>query len=127
MNYYEVGENIRRIREYQRLSQEELAELAGIHRVTLARYESGKVDPGAQQIGRIAEALGVSVDAIMGVENKNEIGPDAKPRTVEARIVSFGMDRLPQEDRERLLAMIRAMYANRPDLFDNKKGEDNEG
>ena len=49
------------------------------------------------------------------------------PRTVEARIVSFGMDRLPQEDRERLLAMIRAMYANRPDLFDNKKGEDNEG
>ena len=49
------------------------------------------------------------------------------PRTVEARIVSFGMDRLPQEDRERLLAMIRAMYANRPDLFDNKKGENNEG
>ena len=49
------------------------------------------------------------------------------PRTVEARIVSFGMDRLPQEDRERLLAMIRAMYANRPELFDNKKGEDNEG
>ena len=49
------------------------------------------------------------------------------PRTVEARIVSFGMDRLPQEDRERLLAMIRAMYSNRPDLFDNKKGEDNEG
>ena len=49
------------------------------------------------------------------------------PRTVEARIVSFGMDRLPQEDRERLLAMIRAMYANCPELFDNKKGEDNEG
>ena len=66
MNYFEVGDNIRRIREEQGLSQEELAELAGVHRVSLARYETGKVDPGTQQIGRIADALGVSVDVLLG-------------------------------------------------------------
>ena len=101
----------------------------------------------------IAKVLQTSVSELLGIENdfssiKAIPNPQAKstltdadlakiasvvqvnseaPRTVEARIVSFGMDRLPQEDRERLLAMIRAMYANRPDLFDNKKGEDNEG
>ena len=36
------------------------------------------------------------------------------PRTVEARIVSFGMDNLPKENRERLLDMIRAMYSKTP-------------
>lgn len=40
------------------------------------------------------------------------------PRTVEARIVSFGMDKLPHEDRERLLAMVSAMY---PGMFKDAK------
>lgn len=72
MNYYEVGENIRRIREKQGLNQEELAELAGIHRVTLARYETGKVDPGTQQISRIADALAVSVDVLLGKQSATD-------------------------------------------------------
>ena len=59
------------------------------------------------------------------VHNYNAPSSEA-PKTIEARIVSFGMDRLPHEDRERLLAMIRAMYANRPELFENRKGENNE-
>ena len=124
MNYYEVGENIRRIRECQRLSQEELAELAGIHRVTLARYESGKVDPGAQQIGRIAEALGVTVDALMGIEKKNPDDTDAQPQTLEGRIVSFGMDKLPKETREMILGMVLGMFTNKPEAEYFKK-EDN--
>ena len=47
----------------------------------------------------------------------------AAPKTVEARIVSFGIDQLPQEERERLLNMFRAMYSNHPELFEMKKGE----
>ena len=37
--------------------------------------------------------------------------------TPEARIVSGGMDRLPKEQREQILAVVRAMFANNPDLF----------
>lgn len=66
------------------------------------------------------------IDAIAERVHSYSSPESAAPRTIEARIVSFGMDRLPHEDRERLLAMIRAMYANRPELFENRKGENNE-
>jgi repressor LexA len=47
------------------MNQEELAELALLHRVTIAKYETGQVEPGALAIGRIADALGVSSDEIL--------------------------------------------------------------
>ena len=43
------------------------------------------------------------------------------PKTVEARIVSYGMDKLPQQDREKILGVVRAMYTN--GIFD-EKGDD---
>ena len=45
------------------------------------------------------------------------------PVTPEARIVSFGMDQLPQQDRETILNMIRAMFSKRPEakLFADKE------
>lgn len=77
-------------------------------------------------MSRIADALDVTVDELLGrnAADDNNRSNDIKPRTVEARIVSFGMDQLPQEDREKLLAVVRAMYSNKPDLFTNRKDDD---
>jgi transcriptional regulator with XRE-family HTH domain len=61
-----VGENIRERRKQLGYNQDELAELASLNRVTVAKYESGKVEPGAQALARIADALGVSVDVLLG-------------------------------------------------------------
>ena len=66
MAYVETGERIRNFRKNRGLSQDELAELASLNRVTVAKYESGKVEPGAQSLGRIADALDVSVDKLLG-------------------------------------------------------------
>ena len=60
------------------------------------------------------------IDAIAERVHNYSVPTENAPKTVEARIVSFGMDKLPHEDRERLLAMVRAMY---PGLFEEKKGE----
>lgn len=126
MAFVEVGDKIRDARMRIGLTQEELAELARLNRVTVAKYESGKVEPGAQALSRIADALDVTVDELLGrnAADDNNRSNDIKPRTVEARIVSFGMDQLPQEDREKLLAVVRAMYSNKPDLFTNRKDDD---
>ena len=53
---------------------------------------------------------------------------DETPMTPEARIVSFGMDQLPQQDRETILNMIRAMFSKRPEakLFADKEENDND-
>ena len=125
MNYFVVGDRIREYREQRNLSQDELAELASIHRVTLSRYESGRVDPGAQALARIADALGVTTDMLLGRENGSEKPPNA-PRTLQGRIISGGVDKLPLEERERALDVFRAMYSNFPDLFDDEEEPTNE-
>lgn len=61
----DIGKRIAELRRERGMNQEELAELAMLHRVTVAKYESGQVEPGALAIGRIADALGVSADELL--------------------------------------------------------------
>ena len=63
---YDVGERIREFRKQAGLNQDQLAELSSLNRVTVAKYESGKVEPGAKALSRIADALEVSVDILLG-------------------------------------------------------------
>lgn len=61
----DIGKRIAALRRERGYGQEELAEMSGIHRVTLARYETGAIEPGVAAVSRIADALGVSVDEIL--------------------------------------------------------------
>ena len=63
---FDVGERIREFRRQAGLNQDQLAELSSLNRVTVAKYESGKVEPGAKALSRIADALEVSVDVLLG-------------------------------------------------------------
>lgn len=119
-----VGETIKELRKKKGLNQDQLAEMASLNRVTVAKYESGKIEPGAQALARIADALEVSVDEIMGREKPDEEAPQEAPRTLEARIVSFGMDQLPKEERQKILDILQRMYDNNPDIF--KRSDDDE-
>ena len=64
-----IGEKIKYFRTRIGITQSKLAELSGIHPVSIRKYETNKMIPQAQQIDRIAEALGVSSFAITGFEN----------------------------------------------------------
>lgn len=66
MAYFDTGTRIRDLRKDAGMSQDQLAELASLNRVTIAKYESGKVEPGAQALSRIADALDVTVDQLLG-------------------------------------------------------------
>lgn len=41
------------------MSQIELAEAAGVHRVNISRLENGRLDIGVSSLRRLAKALGV--------------------------------------------------------------------
>lgn len=64
-----IGEKIRYFRTQAGITQAKLAELSGIHPVSIRKYETNKMIPQAQQIDKIAAALGVSSFAISGIEN----------------------------------------------------------
>ena len=58
--------NLKAIRKQRNMTQAQLAEAANIHRITIAKYEAGKVDPSLESAERLAKALKVSVDELIG-------------------------------------------------------------
>lgn len=98
-----IGEKIKYFRTRIGITQGKLAELSGIHPVSIRKYETNKMIPQAQQLDRIAEALGVSSFAIAGFENN-------------IRLETIG---------DFMGLMIMLIKANIV-LIDGERGEDNE-
>lgn len=61
-----VGERIKYFRKKRKMTQEQLAELTGIHPVSIRKYETNKMQPQIEQIERIASTLQVNANAIIG-------------------------------------------------------------
>lgn len=61
----EIGTRIAEVRRDRGYNQEQLAEMAKISRISLARYEAGTIEPGAFALSRIADALNVSTDELL--------------------------------------------------------------
>ena len=62
-----IGERIKYFRTDRGLTQAKLAELTGIHPVSIRKYEINKMQPQLEQIERIASALNVNINAITGI------------------------------------------------------------
>jgi transcriptional regulator with XRE-family HTH domain len=60
----DLAARIRLLRHECELSQEALAEAAGIHRTYLGGIETGRRNPSLKNISRIARALGVSLSKL---------------------------------------------------------------
>ena len=64
-----LGERIRFCRKNSGLTQEQLAEITGIHSVSINKYEKDKMVPKPDQLSKIALALNVSTMALNGSED----------------------------------------------------------
>ena len=61
---FAVGDKIKYFRKQRGMTQAQLAELTGIHPVSIRKYEINKMQPQSQQVERIAEALRVNSGAL---------------------------------------------------------------
>lgn len=59
-----IARNVRRLRVERGMSQEELAQKAGCHRVTVNRVEQGERLPEADVLFALADAMDVSTDEL---------------------------------------------------------------
>lgn len=68
-----LGERIKVQRKNCGLSQEKLAELAGVSRQAVTKWEAGNSAPSTENLLKLAEILGITVDVLLGGEERQEV------------------------------------------------------
>ena len=78
-----LGERVLILRRRLKMSQGDVAKAADLDKNTIARLEQGRVkDLSGETIVRVARALQVSTDVVLGVEPLDDTG-DSEPTAVE--------------------------------------------
>jgi len=95
------GERILNIRKAKKISQEELANIIGVHAPVIGRYERGEVKPSIEVASKLADALQVSLDYLVG---NSDLELD-KPTLDRVQEVS----KMPDDDRKQIFMVIDAL------------------
>ncbi|MFL0197350.1 helix-turn-helix domain-containing protein [Clostridium sp. WILCCON 0269] len=92
-----LSENLRKIRQNHKLSINKLANLSGINKSTISEIENNKIlNPSRNTLEKLSEALGTSVDKLLGgIDTKNP-KPELNKRDMKdiAKDVNSIMDKL---------------------------------
>ena len=63
-----IGDRVRQVRS-ARMTQEKLAEILAVAPETISRYETGAIPLSVTMVFRVAEALGVGVEALLPMDS----------------------------------------------------------
>lgn len=86
------GDNLKRLRLKNNLSQEQLALKINVCRSSIAQYESGKIKPSLEIVLKIREVLNCSFEQLLGeisekqkekIEAQNKIKTEIKEKALE--------------------------------------------
>jgi ribosome-binding protein aMBF1 (putative translation factor) len=98
MDFQRILSDLRRTR---KLSQEQLAQAVGVHPNILGRYERGEAKPSIEIATKLADALEVSLDQLVGRE-KIQLDKEIAEKVLT-------IQRLPEKDRAAILHTLEAM------------------
>ena len=81
------GENLQMLRKKNQLSQEGLAEMLGVSRQAVSKWELGEGYPEVDKLLLLAKKLNISLDSLLGGENTTTVSEKDKPSDT-IRIIS---------------------------------------
>ena len=105
-----LGRRIAALRKERCYTQTELADQVGAVQVVVSNYERGKLRPHPDMLVRLAKALRVSADELLGVQPATQNGA-AVSRRVLRRLQAI--DQLPKRDQDALFRTIDAFLQAR--------------
>lgn len=134
---------VRELRKRKGVQQKELAIAVGVSQPTVSEWEANKKDPSGERLKKLAEFFGVDELVVLGKGivdlNNHELFMPVDPnisgvseteqikqyiltkleesKTPEIRIVSGAMEKMSKEQQDQVVAVVRAMFANHPELF----------
>ncbi|EFF0756995.1 TPA: helix-turn-helix transcriptional regulator [Escherichia coli] len=92
-----IGDNIRRMRESAKLSQQELADKSGISKAQISRLENGaQKNPQIQTVIALATELGTTVEELI-------FGEESTATTY----LNQAINNLPEEDQKAIKKLIK--------------------
>lgn len=81
------GENLQTIRKKEQLSQEDLAEMLGVSRQAVSKWELGEGYPEVDKLLLLSKKLNISLDSLMGNESTDAV-PETGKASGTIRIIS---------------------------------------
>ena len=73
------GKNLQMLRKKNQLSQEKLAEMLGVSRQAVSKWELEEGYPEVDKLMLLSKTLNVSLDSLLGEENTPVVSENAKP------------------------------------------------
>ena len=106
------------------ITRTELSQISGVAKGDITHYLKGDYVPKQDKCYLLAKALDVDPGWLMtGYEqDTGEIITaieEAIPQSEEARILAKGIDKLSPDQRAQALAVVKAMFAAHPEIFDD--------
>lgn len=98
METKELGGRIQKLLDKQGISRKEFAAMTGLTEAAISRYCTGSREPKSVTLAAIANALGVSVDELLGI-------PCDDPKTLDGamRLVARSAKEIPADKKRELI------------------------
>lgn len=103
-----IGQRISKARRYLNLKQKELAQMTGITEASLSRYENGVREPKSAILSKLADALEVSPDYLLGFTDERNYETCDISKKSEKDIKNI------LEDAEKMLKQDGLMFCGKP-------------
>ncbi|TQE70264.1 helix-turn-helix transcriptional regulator [Leptospira noguchii] len=107
----EFPTKLKELRIQKGFSQEHLAKMVGLHKNHIGRYERGDSQPTADKIRKLADALGVTGDVLLG----NTTQDQAKIQIGDRDLLNLfsEVEKLSSEDKEKVSDFLDAFLMKR--------------
>lgn len=107
-----IGIRIKALREERNMSQTQLAIKTGYtDRTSISKIESGKIDISQTKLSVFAQALGISIEKLIGIENKSTTDtPSTPPASLSEgqRVLLELFNQVPEDKQALVVQMIKA-------------------
>jgi transcriptional regulator with XRE-family HTH domain len=112
----DVGRRVRRIRREQDLTQASLAAAAGMAKNSINKVERGHMNPSAESVVRIADALGVPVGALYEEREPALLGEGLPGWATTSNVADFS-ERVSKLSAEELGRLAEALALSAPPVI----------
>ena len=96
--------------------QKDLAEYVGAKTTTVSGWTRGISYPRADAMEKIAMFFGIPTSRLIGESDDSDETKDP-----QIRIVSGMMEKMSKEQQDQVIAVLRAMFSNHPELLKDER------